>query len=397
MKKDTFKKLLWLVTYAVILYLLLQNLKGVGGFLELLLGVAAPIIFGAILAFLLNIPMRFLEEKALKRLWEKHPKLAKGKRAICMIITYILVLAVLTVVVIFAVTQLSGSVSNFVDELPTYTREAEQFAKDLALRLGLAEDVWHDWVERIGDVWTLISNYAKDVVSFAYKLITGVVSGAFTVLVGLIFSAYALASKESLTRIFRRLIAALIPQRFQSGLERVSSEAYHNLTSFFGGQLIEALIIGVLCLIGMLILGIPYAPLVSTIVAITNIIPIFGPWIGGGFAAIIILLESPVKALIFVIFVAALQQLESNLIYPRVVGKAVGLPGLWVFVAITIGGGLFGLLGMLFAVPVMATVYNLLAAFTNGRLRTRHAGDENGEPPSPEAPEPPEPPQTQEE
>ena len=117
-----------------------------------------------------------------------------------------------------------------------------------------------------------------------------------------------------------------------------------------------------------MILRLPYAPLVSTIVAVTNIIPIFGPWIGGAFAAVIILLENPVQALIFLIFVVVLQQFESNLIYPRVVGRAVGLSGIWVFVAITLGGGLFGLAGMLFAVPVMATLYDLLSVCTNDRL-----------------------------
>lgn len=386
MSKDTFKKILWLIAFAVVLYLSLQNLSGLGVFLKTMLGVLSPLLLGIILAFLLNIPLKFLEERAFSRLWKKCPKLAKGKRGICMVLTYVLVIAILVVISVFTITQVSDSVSKFAAHLPDYMVNAEKFISEMAVKIGLEEEIWRGWIEKLGSFWNLVSTYASDAVSIVYKIISSVTSGLFAVLVGLIFSVYALASKERLASILRRLKLAYIPQKAIPYLNRVGSEASSNLTKFFGGQLIEALIIGVLCLIGILILGIPYAPLVSTVVGITNIIPIFGPWIGGGFAAVIILLESPVKALVFLIFVVALQQFESNLIYPRVVGKAVGLPGIWVFVAITIGGGLFGLLGMLFAVPVMATVYGLLASATQTRLEKKNSSVKKAVAPDPPAP-----------
>ncbi|MBQ3141368.1 MAG: AI-2E family transporter [Clostridia bacterium] len=368
MSKDTFKKCIWLITFAIILYLALHKISEIGALLRMLLNVSAPVLFGTILAFLLNIPLRFLEERVFAKLWKKAPKLARFKRGICMVLTYILVLAVVSAVLAFALTQLSTSISKFVSEVPDYMKQVEAFVVELAARFDLSEQIWRGWVEQLGDLWSLVSNYASDVVTFVYKLVSSTMSGVFTVLIGLIFSVYALASKERLCSIFTRLKQAYLPQKARPMVDRVFSEGYQNLTNFFGGQLIEALIVGVLCLVGMLILRLPYAPLVSTIVAVTNIIPIFGPWIGGAFAAVIILLENPVQALIFLIFVVVLQQFESNLIYPRVVGRAVGLSGIWVFVAITLGGGLFGLAGMLFAVPVMATLYDLLSVCTNDRL-----------------------------
>ena len=190
-----------------------------------------------------------------------------------------------------------------------------------------------------------------------------IVSGLVNVLLGFVFALYLLAKKEVVAAHLKNLIVTVLPQKKAQRLLSITALTNQVFTNFVSGQLTEAVIIGVLCFFGMLILGIPYAGAVSMFVAVTSLVPIFGAWIGGGLGAFLILLANPVKAVWFVIFLLILQQVEGNLIYPRVVGKSVGLPGLLVLMAVTMGGEAFGILGMLFSVPVCAVLYSLYLEF----------------------------------
>ena len=178
-----------------------------------------------------------------------------------------------------------------------------------------------------------------------------------------VFAIYLLAKKESVAVHLKKLTLTVLPCRRAQRLLNIASLTNHTFTNFVSGQLTEAIIIGALCFVGMLMLDIPYAGAVSTFVAVTALVPIFGAWLGGGFGAFLILLADPVKAVWFVVFLLVLQQVEGNLIYPKVVGKSVGLPGLLVLMAVTIGGEAFGIMGMLFSVPVCAVLYSLYLEF----------------------------------
>ena len=215
----------------------------------------------------------------------------------------------------------------------------------------------------IEKVTALISDEKSGILTVTWGAATSVLSVFVDVLLGLVFALYLLAKKEVVAAHLKKLIVTVLPQKTAQRLLSIAALTNQTFTNFVSGQLTEAVIIGVLCFFGMLILGIPYAGAVSAFVAVTALMPIFGAWIGGGFGAFLILLAEPGKALWFILFLIVLQQVEGNLIYPKVVGKSVGLPGLLVLMAVTIGGEAFGILGMLFSVPVCAVLFSLYLEF----------------------------------
>ena len=221
----------------------------------------------------------------------------------------------------------------------------------------------------IEKVTTLISDEESGILTVTWGAAASVLSVLVDVLLGLVFALYLLAKKEVIAAHLKKLIVTVFPQKKAQRLLSISALTKQTFTNFVSGQLTEAVIIGVLCFFGMLILGIPYAGAVSAFVAVTALVPIFGAWIGGGLGAFLILLAEPGKALWFILFLLILQQFEGNLIYPKVVGKSVGLPGLLVLMAVTIGGEAFGILGMLFSVPVCAVLFSLYLEF----IKNAHA------------------------
>ena len=211
----------------------------------------------------------------------------------------------------------------------------------------------------------IISDYGSNVLDTTVNVTASIVSAIVDIVLGFVFAIYLLAQKEKLGNQTERATKAVLgPQRAEK-LVDITSLTNGVFTKFVTGQLTEACIIGVLCFIGMLIFRMPYAAIISVLVGFTALVPIFGAFIGTGVGAFLILLESPAKAFWFIVFIIVLQQLEGNLIYPRVVGKSVGLPGIWVLAAVTIGGGLFGVLGMLFSVPICSVLYVLFKEFVN--------------------------------
>lgn len=215
----------------------------------------------------------------------------------------------------------------------------------------------------IRKITALINDKGSGIISITWDAATSVLSGLIDVLLAFIFALYLLAKKEVVAAHLKKLIVTILPQKKAKQLLSIASLTNHTFSSFVSGQLTEAVIIGILCFLGMLILKLPYAGAISTFVAFTALIPVFGAWLGGGLGAFLILLADPIKAVWFIIYLLLLQQVEGNLIYPKVVGKSVGLPGLLVLMAVTVGGEAFGILGMLFSVPVCAVLYNLYLAF----------------------------------
>ena len=313
----------------------LVNLDAVLCFLGKVLVLFTPFLIGGAIAFLINVVLRPME-----CCWNKACRKAPAKltRPVCLTASTVLILGILFAVVFMMLPSLRESGDEFIHNIPVYVEEIGRW--------------WADVVQFAAKYNIVLPEYVIDsdrLIERVTALISDKESG--------------ILKKEAVAAHLKKLIETVLPQKTAQRLLSIAALTNQTFTNFVSGQLTEAVIIGVLCFFGMLILGIPYAGAVSAFVAVTALMPIFGAWIGGGFGAFLILLAEPGKALWFILFLIVLQQVEGNLIYPKVVGKSVGLPGLLVLMAVTIGGEAFGILGMLFSVPVCAVLFSLYLEF----------------------------------
>ena len=342
----------------------LVNLDTVLRFLGKTIALFTPFLIGGVIAFLINVVLRPLE-CCWKKVCRKAP--AKLTRPVCLTASTVLALGILFAVVFMMIPSLRESVDEFIQNMPVYMEEIERWWTGVAQFAAKYNIVLPEYAIDsdllLEKVTALISDEKNVILTVTWGAATSVLSVLLDVFLGLVFALYLLAKKEVVTAHLKNLIVTVFPKKKAQRLLGIASLTNQTFTNFVSGQLTEAVIIGVLCFLGMLILGIPYAGAVSVFVAVTALVPIFGAWIGGGLGAFLILLADPGKALWFVLFLLVLQQVEGNLIYPKVVGKSVGLPGLLVLMAVTIGGEAFGILGMLFGVPVCAVLFSLYLEF----------------------------------
>ena len=338
----------------------LVNLQGVLQFLGRVLGVLSPFLMGGAFAFVINILLRPLE-RTWRRICKKAPE--KLTRPICLTLSTLLVLGILFAVAFMMLPSLRESGNEFVQNLPGYVEKLGQWwagAVQFAARYGIVLPEYAPDTDLMMDkITTLLHTQGGGLLTVTLGAASSVLASLVNVLLALVFALYLLAKKEVVTAHLKNLALTVLPPKNARRLLHVVTLTKHTFTNFVTGQLTEAVIIGVLCFLGMLILGIPYAGAVSAFVGATALIPVFGAWIGGVVGAFLILLADPAKSLWFVVFLLILQQVEGNLIYPKVVGKSVGLPGLLVLMAVTLGGEAFGIGGMLFSVPVCAVLYSL--------------------------------------
>ena len=367
------KTIIRYITRALVLLIIfawaLVNLDVVLRFLGKVLALFTPFLIGGAIAFLINVVLRPLE-CCWNKVCRKAP--AKLARPVCLTASTVLVLGILFAVVFMMIPSLRESGEEFVQNIPLYVEEigrwwtgVVQFAAKYNIVL---PEYTIDSDLLIEKLTALISDEGSGILTVTWGAATSVLSVLVDVLLGLVFALYLLAKKEVVAAHLKKTV---LPQKKAQRLLSIASLTHQTFTNFVSGQLTEAAIIGVLCFFGMLILGMPYAGAVSAFVAVTALVPIFGAWIGGGLGTFLILLADPGKALWFVLFLLVLQQVEGNLIYPKVVGKSVGLPGLLVLMAVTIGGEAFGILGMLFSVPVCAVLYSLYLEFMK-KASARH-------------------------
>ena len=329
-----------------------------------------PFLLGGGMAFLMNTLLRPLEAQ-----WDRlrRGKGARLKRLICLSLSAVIVVGLLFAVAFIMIPSLRESGNEFVRSVPAYVEEVEQWWMNVvqfAAKYNIVLPEYAIDAEALTEkITAFINREGSGIITVTLGAATSILSGLIDVLLAFVFALYLLAKKEVVAAHLKRLTETVLPprsaRRFLS-IVRLTNQTFSN---FVSGQLTEAAIIGVLCFAGMLLLRIPFAGAVSIFVAVTALIPIFGAWLGGGIGALLILLAEPVKAVWFVTFLLILQQLEGNLIYPRVVGKSVGLPGILVLMAVTIGGEAFGVLGMLFSVPVCAVLYSLYLEFMKNRPR----------------------------
>lgn len=377
------RKVFLFIAFAVLLVFVAFHIPEILDLLQKLFGVLSPFFIGLILAFVLNIFVTFFEEKLFSRLRIKpNPFLEKYARGFSVFFTLLLLTVFLSVVLLLILPEIGRSVKSLAVAAPDYIRAAQNWVFTAVEKLNLSEEQVTqikeaiekiDWVETLGK----ISNITTDFVSSVMSMTVTITSGMIRFVTGLIFSIYLLTGKESLLYNWKRVLFAFLPKRYAGKLIQLGALANRIFTGFVTGQCTEALIIGVLCYLGMSIFKMPYALLISVVVAVTSVIPIFGAYIGAIFGALILLLIRPITCLWFLIFIIVLQNLEGDLIYPKVVGNSVGLPGIWVMFAIFVCGDLFGFVGMLLGVPIFSVLYALLKTETAKRLKKKDIS--NGE------------------
>ncbi len=364
-------KILGIVFAAILFFAIINNLGSVFSVLSFVLDVAFPLIIGACIAFILNIPLKFFENRAFKKLTQKNGKTwRKMKRPLCLVLSILCILTVLVVLLSFIIPQFIYTCKHFIDMLPEYLDRATVTLKDLTENLNLPIDLdslptdFGRWLSSL-DMQSILQN--------VFGIASGIVGTAIDFFLGLIFAIYLLASKEALGKVAKGVLFALISRRRARKILSILTLSNRAFTGFVTGQCVEVLVIGSLCFVGMLIFGMAeYALLVSCIVAITAFIPIFGPIIGSLAGAFIIFIVDPIKAIWFLVFIIVLQQLESHILYPKIMGHHVSLPGILVLVAVTIGGGLFGIPGIIISVPLSSVLYTLFSRWMTARLRAKN-------------------------
>jgi len=373
-KTGEIKKWLILILVAIVGYWLINNLSTVGDILSNILNIIFPFVLGGCLAFILNIPMTFFEKKLLNS-GKKKAKKEKNKKLIrifSIIFAIIVIVLIFTLIFKLIVPELVDIVNLLIDNIPYYVEELTKLIKEYGKDSIDINTIIQNQNEDIEEIKEQIINKIPSLVTSSISIVTRVVNGIVDFFIAIVFAIYILIDKEKLQEQFKKLIYAYFSKEKADRILSIGITANSTFKNFFTVQCLEASILGTLCIIGMLILRLPYAVPIGVLIGVTALIPVVGAFIGIIIGAILILSVSPIKVITFVIFVLILQQIEGNLIYPRVVGNSVGLPGMWVLVAVSIGGSLGGIVGMLLGVPIASIIYTLIKKDVNKKVNIRN-------------------------
>lgn len=346
---------------AFLLYLAIHYWDPFIHLLGLVLAASKPLLIGCVIAYVVNIPMSFYEKHYFPN--SASPWVSRTKRGICMLLAFLSVVAVIYAVLQIVIPELVRCVRLLMSGLPDMIEYATNFLSGLDLfgDEGIASDFADiDWNATISKALNLFAGGISNAADLAMNLATKALSFSMDFVIALIFSLYLLAEKESLYRQFQALLHRYVNAGWIAGIMHVLQVANHSFSSFVTGQCTEAVILGVLCALGMVIFRFPYAAVVGATIGLTALIPVAGAYIGGAVGFLLILSVSPFKAFMFLIYLVVLQQIEGNLIYPKVVGTSMGLPGIWVLAAVIIGGGIGGIGGMVLSVPLASCIYQLV-------------------------------------
>lgn len=379
-----------MVLAAVLVFALIYSEKLLLG-IAFVYGIVKPFIYGAAIAFVLNIPMRAFEERLLRR-WQG--KLAgKLKRPVCMVLSLVMLALVVALVLGTVVPQVTSTATEVGKKIPGFARNALAWLDEvtenypvLAKQVQKLEQMEINWESLFDGVVNFLRNGAADMLTSTVSVASGIISGIVNAVISFIFALYILSQKEKLENQGRRIISAFLPEKAAGKIQEVFALLYKNFSSFITGQCVEAIVLGLMFVITMSIFRMPYALMVGVLIAFTALIPIVGAFIGCIVGAFLILIDNPLQAMWFVILFLILQQIEGNLVYPKVVGNSVGLPSIWVLMAVSLGGSLFGIVGMLIFIPLTSTGYTLLRESVNSRNETKGCMSEKVKPPEKTAP-----------
>lgn len=379
-----------LVTYGILLYLGLQNFASIKNVFTWIFAILEPVAYGICIAFVINLFLNLFRKRIFRsmanssRAWER--RLCPILSAVC---TALVAMILLALIIILIIPQLTTAVNMLIEKMPS---SQEQLFGMVEARL----IAWHapdfimqkirefdmDWDSALAFLTNLLDGKVETVLGTAFNATASVLSTFTNLVLGLIIAVYLLAQKERVLYVFHKIVQLVTPKRYHDRIFRVLHLANTSFANFLTGQFIEAVIIGSLCTIGLYLFGFPYAATIGILTGITALLPIIGAWIGGGIGALLIWVEVPERVIWFLIFILALQQIEGQFIYPKVVGNSIGLPGLLVLIAVILGGGFGGIFGIIFTVPVFAILYQLLKeAIDNMENEEQQTEQDNPPPP----------------
>lgn len=381
--------ILLIITFAVVLYTVAQNLAAIYGAVATVWNVFGVVITGLAMAFVLNVPLKLFENRVFYGMSEdRRPYVRKMRRPVSLVCALVVTLGVIVILIAVMLPQLTATVAEVASQLPNYINSVVQWLKDFLAGFGITvdalEDFSVDWEQVFSDLTTYLkegsanvlesaASAGSSVVSTVTDVGGSVISTVMNTFLGLIVAVYVLAQKERIGRFMKRCIDAFLPHRASSAISRIASMASETFSNFVAGQFTDSCILGVLCYVCMRIFRFPYPEVISVVIGVTSLVPMVGSFIGEVIGALLILIVSPIKALLFIVMVLAIQQVDGAFIYPRIVGKSVGLPGVAVFCAVIVGGNVAGVLGSLLGVPVCALLYALLREAVDARQNRRES------------------------
>lgn len=372
--KKKLSQMMLLITFAIFLFAALENMDKVLGAARWFLGMCSPFLLGACIAFVINVPMRFIENKLLK-------KCANSglKRIFALVLSWVGILGVLTFAIGIIAPQMGSSLDSLALAFRQFGSNIQQWATEKSVQYPTISEFivsmnvdWAtlDWQKLLQAAMSFL-NGTGNLLGSTFSIASSVVGAFVNFFIGLFFSVYILLQKEVLGRQIKKLLYATFSQEGVARFLSISRLTQQTFANFITGQCTEAVVLGLMFFITMTIFRFPYAILVGVLIAITALIPIFGAFIGCALGAFFILMVDPIRAAWFIVLFLVLQQIEGNFIYPHVVGNSVGLPAIWVLVAVTIGGSMLGVIGMLVCIPLFSVFYALLRSMTNDRLKKR--------------------------
>ena len=370
------KKIRELIVFTALLVVALWKFDVVLDVLKAIWGILFPFVLGGAIAFVINVPMSFLEKKIFENIKKENKAARKLARPVSLLLTIVLVIGVIALVMIGAIPQLTKTMGslmiNITDFIPQIKIWIRDFFHDNREIMNLVDQVQFKPDQAIRWGISLLGNGAGNMMNTTVSAVGSVVSGLATFFIAFSFACYVLFQKEKLHVQVRKVLFAFLPKQKADAFLKVCSLTYRTFANFLTGQCLEAVILGCMFVVTLSILRMPYALLIGVLIAFTALIPIFGAFIGCAVGSFLIFMVSPKQAIIFIIVFLVLQQIEGNLIYPHVVGESVGLPSIWVLAAVTIGGNLMGIVGMLVFIPLLSVVYTIFRKVVYQRLKKRH-------------------------
>lgn len=361
----------------ILIYLALNNITGILGTISYLAGLIMPFIVGGVIAFIFNVPMKAIE-KNIKKLVDKKCKKQHNKlvRVLAYFLTLIIIIAVIAGVLLIVVPELVNTIADLISQVPVAFNKLLAWLQTMLASYPEYEEKLNsisiNWDSVLANMMNFLSIGTKGIINGGIGAISGLFSGITNFFIGFVFSVYVLFQKEKLASQCKKLLYVMISERRADQIVEILRLTNTTFSNFLSGQCLEACILGALFVITLSILRMPYALLIGIIIGVTALVPIVGAFIGCAVGVVLIMMTSPLKALIFIAIFLILQQIEGNLIYPHVVGNSVGLPGMWVLVAVTIGGNLFGIMGMLTFIPISSVCYALLRTFVNNKVEEKN-------------------------
>lgn len=374
--KKNIKAVRGLILFTAVVLLGVINIKEVILWIFFLIGIVKPFLVGGAMAFVVNIPMKAIEKHLFKK--SKSSAAEKLKRPASLVLALLSILLVIIFVVVTVVPQLTRTVMELGNQIPIFINDLfikveELFATnpEMLRQIEQLQEMQIDWNSIVGNIGVFLKNGVGNMVSSTFNVASSIVSGVVNVLIAFIFSLYILTQKEKLGDQSRRILSAYLPKAKKDWILKVMDLLHHNFSNFITGQCLEAVILGLMFFLIMSLLRFPYALLVGVLIAFTALIPIVGAFVGCFVGAFLIMIENPLMAVWFIVLFLILQQIEGNLIYPYVVGSSVGLPSIWVLAAVSVGGSLMGVVGMLVFIPLVSTAYALIKENVNERNKKR--------------------------